>query len=188
PTFFDLSASGDTALTTFDGVDAVFAQDTVRGTGNGRRGSDGLAVNALNEQPLTLGIDWANNGCGLNGNLASTVDGETPVGSCTGAHKTVWTTAWPDCDDAGGPCVLPDHDDEPMTVDVALDGSLLNQPPIATAGADQTVECTSPGGASFTLNGSASDPDQNATLASWRARSPSGPERGQAAVARQAAV
>ena len=48
PTFFDLSASGDTALTTLDGVDAVFAQDTVRGTGNGRRGHDGLAVNALN--------------------------------------------------------------------------------------------------------------------------------------------
>jgi len=41
PTFFDLSASGDTALTTLDGVDAVFAQDTVRGTGNGRRGAMG---------------------------------------------------------------------------------------------------------------------------------------------------
>jgi hypothetical protein len=185
PTFFDLSASGDTALTTFDGVAAVFARDTVRGTGNGRRGSDGLAVNALNEQPLTLGIDWANNGCGLNGNLASTVDGETPVGSCDGDHSTVCTKDSPDCDDAGGPCVLPDHDDEPMTVDVALDGSLLNQPPLPTAGADQTVECTSTSGASFTLNGSASDPDQNATLASWRAGSRSGPEVGQTLVSQQ---
>jgi hypothetical protein len=185
PTFFDLSASGDTALTTFDGVGAVFAQDTVRGTGNGRRGSDGLAVNALNEQPLTLGVDWANNGCGLNGNLASTVDGETPVGTCDGDHKTVCTKDSPDCDDAGGPCVLPAHDDEPMTVDVALDGSLLNQPPLATAGADQTVECTSTNGASFTLNGSASDPDQNATLASWRAGSRSSPEVGQTLVSQQ---
>src|SRR5262249_57670683 len=65
PTFFDLSASGDTALTTLDGVDAVFAQDTVRGTGNGRRGHDGLAVNSLNQQPLTLGVDWVNQACGL---------------------------------------------------------------------------------------------------------------------------
>src|SRR5262245_58425688 len=76
PTFFDLSASGDTSLTTLSGVDAVFVQNTVRGTGNGRRGDDGLAVNALNEQPLTLGVDWAARECGLNGNLASTVDGE----------------------------------------------------------------------------------------------------------------
>src|SRR5262249_39786625 len=71
PTFFDLSASGDTSLTTLDGVDAVFADDTVRGTGNGRRGGDGLAVNALNQKPLTLGIDWDAHLCDLNGNLAS---------------------------------------------------------------------------------------------------------------------
>jgi len=185
PTFFDLSASGDTALTTLDGVDAVFAQNTVRGTGNGRRGDDGLAVNALNEQPLTLGVDWAARECGLNGNLASTVDGETPVGTCDGDHRTLCTADSPDCDDAGGPCVLPDHDDEPMTVDVALAGSLLNQPPTATAGADQTVECTSTAGASFTLNGSATDADQNVALASWRSGSRIGPEVGQSLVSEQ---
>ena len=84
PTFFDLSAAGDTALTTLSGVGAVFAEDTVRGTGNGRRGDDGLAVNALNHQPLNLGIDWAAHLCDLNGNLASTVDGETPSGPATG--------------------------------------------------------------------------------------------------------
>src|SRR5262249_24113122 len=146
---------------------------------------DGLAVNSLNQQPLTLGVDWANQGCGLNGNLASTVDGETPVGTCDGDHSIVCTNDSPDCDDAGGPCVLPDHDDQPMTVDVALDRSLLNQPPLATAGADQTIECTSPAGATFTLNGSATDPDQNATLASWRAGGRSGPEVGQTLVSQQ---
>ena len=185
PTFFDLSASADTSLTTLSGVDAVFGEDTVRGTGNGRRGSDGLAVNALNTQPLTLGVDWANNGCDLNGNLASTVDGENPVGTCDGDHSTVCTKDSPDCDKPGGPCVIPDHDDEPLTVDVALAGTLLNQPPTATAGADQTVECTSTSGASFTLNGSATDPDQNATLASWRAGSRTGPEVGQTLVSQQ---
>src|SRR5262245_26688130 len=185
PTFFDLSASGDTALTTLSGIDAVFAQNTVRGTGNGRRGDDGLAVNALNEQPLTLGVDWATHDCGLNGNLASTVDGETPVGTCDGDHRTLCTADSPDCDDPGGPCVFPDHDDEPMTVDVALDGSLLNQPPTAAAGADQTVECTSPAGASFTLNGSAIDADENVALASWRLGSRIGPEVGQTLVSEQ---
>jgi len=185
PTFFDLSASGDTSLTTLNGVDAVFAEDTVRGTGNGRRGHDGLAVNALNQKPLTLGIDWAGHQCDLNGNLASTVDGETPVGTCDGDHRTVCTVDSPDCDDAGGPCVIPDHDDEPMTVDVVLAGSLVNQPPTATAGADQTVECTSTTGASFTLSGTVTDADQNFALASWRSGSRVGPEVGQTLVSQQ---
>jgi hypothetical protein len=185
PTFFDLSAAGDTTLTTLDGVDAVFTQNSVRGTGNGRRGSDGLAVNALNEQPLTLGIDWVNQGCDLNGNLASTVDGENPVGTCDGDPRTPCTADSPDCDDPGGPCVFPDHDVEPMSVNVALAGSLVNQPPTATAGADQTVECTSTAGASFILDGSTTDPDQNATLASWRAGSRTGPEVGETLVSEQ---
>ena len=70
-------------------------------------------------------------------------------------------------------------------VDVALAGALVNQPPAAAAGADQTVECTSTAGASFTLNGGATDPDQNFALASWRAGSRIGPEVGQDLVAAQ---
>src|SRR5262245_48605958 len=185
PTFFDLSASGDTSLTTLSGIDAVFGEDTVRGTGNGRRGDDGLAVNALNQQPLTLGVDWASHECNLNGNLASTVDGENPDGTCAGDESTPCTADSPDCDDAGGPCVFEEKDVEEMTVNVVLDGSLVNQPPIAAAGADQTVECTSTAGASFTLDGSAIDPDQNVAIASWRAGSRIGPEVGQTLVSEQ---
>ena len=51
-------------------------------------------------------------------------------------------------------------------MNVALAGSLVNQPPTATAGADQTVVCTSTAGASFTLNGSATDPHENVAIAS----------------------
>jgi hypothetical protein len=176
PTFHDLSASADTSLATLDGVNAVFAEDTVGGTGNGRRGTTGLSVSALNQQPLTLGVDWAAHACDLNGNVASTVDGEVPDGTCEGDDSIPCTADSPDCDDVGGPCNLEDQDLEPMTVNVSLAGSLVNQPPAAASGADQTVECTSTAGATFTLQGSATDPDQNVALTSWRAGSRIGPE------------
>jgi hypothetical protein len=181
PTFSDLSATGhsrsDTALV---GLDATFAEDTVEGTGNGRRGSNGLAVTALNQSPLVLGIDWVGKVCDLTGDLASTVDGENPDGTCEGDGTTPCTMDSPDCDDVGGPCVFEAEDTEEMTVDVALTGSLVNQPPTAAAGADQTLECTSTAGASFTLDGAASsDPDQDIALVSWRAGSRTGTEVGQ---------
>src|SRR5262249_13904447 len=48
-----------------------------------------------------------------------------------------------------------------------------------------TVEGASPAGASFTLNGSATDPDQNVTRASWRTGSRIGTEVGQTLVSQQ---
>ena len=62
-----------------------------------------------------------------------------------------------------------------VNVDVALDGVLLNQPPRANAGADQTVECSSPQGAPVTLNASLSaDPDNNIAFFVWRRGSENG--------------
>jgi len=43
----------------------------------------------------------------------------------------------------------------------------LNRDPVANAGADQTVECTSPAGASVTLQGSGSDPDEDELTFTW---------------------
>jgi hypothetical protein len=88
----------------------------------------------------------------------------------------------------GGVCKLPPADSEQMSVTVTLlDGDLVNQPPSAAAGADQTVECTSTAGASFVLNGrGSSDPDANLALASWRAGSRTGSEVANALVSVQA--
>jgi hypothetical protein len=181
PTFSDLSASGHSrSNTALLGIDATFAEDSLEGTGNGRRGTNGLAVNALNQTPVVLGIDWAGRACDFTGDLASTVDGENPDGTCEGDGTTLCTADSPDCDDVGGPCVFEAVDTEAMTIEVALSGTLVNQPPTAAAGADQTLECTSTTGASFTLNGSASsDPDQDISLVSWRAGGRTGNEVGQ---------
>jgi hypothetical protein len=181
PTFSDLSAAGQSRFDTpLVGFDATFMEDSIEGTGNGRRGSNGLAVNALNQSPLVLGVDWINHACDLNGDLASTVDGENPDGKCEGDGTTLCTMDSPDCDAVGGPCVFDMDDIEDMSVYVALAGSLVNQPPAAAAGADQTIECTSPAGASFTLDGTASsDPNQDISLISWRAGDRIGPEVGQ---------
>jgi len=46
-------------------------------------------------------------------------------------------------------------------------GRIVNRPPVASAPASQAVECTSPGGASATLTGSANDPDGDIVARTW---------------------
>ena len=59
-----------------------------------------------------------------------------------------------------------------VTMTANLQGRLVNQPPKAMAGDDQTgddaVECSQPGGATFNLDGSqSSDPDNNIVSFVW---------------------
>ena len=55
-----------------------------------------------------------------------------------------------------------------LEVAVSLHGTLVNQPPVANAGADQTVECSSSTGAQITLDGTgSSDPDNDIVAALW---------------------
>src|SRR5262249_61597941 len=103
-----------------------------------------------NPEPLRLGLDWGARLCDLHGNLASTVDGENPDGTCAGDGATPCTADSPDCDDVGGPCEFADDDTQEMTVDVSADGTLMNQPPSAAAGPRPPVPGTSPRGAPLT--------------------------------------
>jgi hypothetical protein len=65
------------------------------------------------------------------------------------------------------------------SVGVSLAGAIVNEPPTADAGGTESVECTSAGGASVTLDATGStDPDDNITLYVWRSGSRGGDEIG----------
>jgi len=179
PTFTDLSATGrGLEPAVHAGGEISYPAHAAAGTGNGRRltdfltNSSNLAVDARNSEPLDFGIDWTARQCDMVGSVAGAV-GDDSV--CAGDGTTPCAADSPDCDAVGGPCTLPD-DTEQMQVDVALAGAIVNQPPTAVAGPDRNVECTSPAGAPFALDGrGSSDPDQNLALASWREDSRIGP-------------
>jgi hypothetical protein len=74
--------------------------------------------------------------------------------------------------------------DETLGADVSVSGDILNEPPRADAGPDQSVECTSSAGATALLDGSASsDPEANLVRLSWTRDSRSGAKIGTGATA-----
>jgi len=175
PHFGDLNSSArglETAL--LDAGLASFAPASVAGSLSGRRigEAEGLSVDATNDEPLDVGVDFIGRTCTVDGGLALGVGND---GLCEADGTTPCATD-ADCAAVGGVCILPPGT-APMRADVVLGGKLVNQPPAANAGADQTIECTSTAGASFLLDGNgSSDPDQNIVVASWRAGSRTGPE------------
>jgi hypothetical protein len=185
PTFSNLVQAGNSGLTaaTVDSLGiATLPKNSTAGVGRGQRGSnEPLAFEGGNEAPLDLTADWAGFACALNGNLSSDADTEDPDGFCDDG-TTACRADSPDCDGiGGGTCTLAAGSSDPVVVNVALSGVLVNQPPTANAGGDQTVECTSPAGARFVLDGTASsDPDGAADIrvVSWRQGQRMGPEVG----------
>jgi hypothetical protein len=154
PKFVDLGVSGATepnavALGPFLGF---FIGDVRPGTAltsaRGRRSgsSDSLVAVFRNTQSVALGVSWDGKACRLSGPLIGQITGDKDEGTLD------------------------------LHVDVELTGVIVNQPPVANAGADQTVECTSPEGAPITLNGSGSaDADNNIAFYTWRRGSDTGP-------------
>ena len=98
-----------------------------------------------NTQAIALAVNWENGTCRLSGDLGGAVQGEQNDGTLN------------------------------VSVGVALDGVIRNQPPRANAGANQTVECSSPQGSPVTLNASlTTDPDNNVAFFAWRRGSENG--------------
>jgi hypothetical protein len=182
PVFRELAASG-TGLEAAqsDTGGATFDTDQVAGAGLGRRGGRGLGIGAKNPEPLDLGVDWIGRTCDVHGTLAA---GTGDDGLCEADGTTPCATD-DDCVAVGGVCVLPPPTDQ-MQVTLDLFGQIVNEPPLAAAGADQDVECTSPDGASFALDGrGTSDADANLALSVWREGTRTGPELGRTPVVTQ---
>jgi hypothetical protein len=113
----------------------------------GRRSTEVNRTVALfkNTQSIAVAVNWENGTCRLSGPLGGADEGEANDGTLN------------------------------VDVDVQLDGVIVNQPPRANAGANQTVECSSPQGSPVTLNASLStDPDSNIAFFTWRRGSENG--------------
>ena len=126
--------------------------NSVRGRREGKQ--EAVAMHGRNGGPLNFAVDWENKRCLLDGGF---------IGGTGGVE-----------DDDGN--VIADVEVH-MTVGGQTDllSQMVNQPPRANAGADQTLECTSPEGAPVTLNaGGSTDADGNIAFYVWRHGSSAG--------------
>jgi hypothetical protein len=164
PTFVDLALSGASQpmaldLGPFPPFDTLHVgslpSDATLNSGRGRRSSSPNHVVAVggNAGPLDVAVDWVNKRCLIDGDfLAQVEDDDGNIASI----RFVIT--------AGG-------------LDETL-SRIVNQPPRASAGPDQTVECTAPE-TPVTLSAAGStDADGNIAFHVWRRGSETGPHVG----------
>jgi hypothetical protein len=184
-TFSHLVGAGDT----MPGGELQLASDGsgalgIGSTSNSARGQrdDGrvLALAGGNTDAVDVGVDWqpgAAVGCQLSGALIGTVNPEesrcenAPFALCT-SDPTVCgsdrSCTGSDNMDGTFVCQCVKVGSTGATVSLNVQGLLVNQPPTAAAGADQTVECNMANAASFTLDGSGSqDPDGDLAVFRW---------------------
>ena len=187
-TFQDLSAFGASlpggeVLLTPAGTGAV-ARNSLAVAARGRRGSDTRGVSGTNDDVVNLTVGWgAPAMCSLKGALLGAADPELKRCESAGPDADKVCAADADCTSdpacSDGVCNCQPLGDVNLTLALDLEGPIVNQPPTANGGPDQTIECNLPGRARFTLDGTAStDPDANIRLVSWRAGSRTGAEVG----------
>ena len=185
-TFHDLggvgeTSAGDDALLSPSG-DGSFARDAAGVSAQGRRGSQLNGLATTNDDPVDVNVGWGEPAptCRINGRLIGSVDPELKRCENAGPDANKICEDDSDCaqDDAcsGKVCNCLAQGDADLSLSLDVSGDILNQPPTADAGADQTVECATAGVTNIILDASASsDPDANIALFSWTRGARTGP-------------
>jgi hypothetical protein len=170
-TFTQLSGVGEsTSSATLDhGAGAFGFESTVNWVrGHHNESNTTTALLGRNVDPITVGLgNWQPGGvCTVQGNLVGTANPRNVCSEGPRAGATCGSAA--DCGVCSGhPCACSPLSDG-VTMGVNLRGTLVNQPPTAVAGPDQTVECNDTGRGAFFLDATASgDPDNNVTFWGW---------------------
>jgi hypothetical protein len=184
-TFTDLASVGGSLAGQEAGLGAggagQFAPGATLSTGRGRRDAQVRSVVTPNLDPLAVEADFTPGAatCRIHGDLAGTADPEAK--RCQNDASVACTTDADcpgDCTEAGTCPCLP-IESAPVNFAIDVSGSIVNQPPTANAGLDQTAECSITGGARVVLDGSASsDPDGNIADERWFRGTRAGPLAG----------
>lgn len=183
-TFSDLGAisqtlPGQEATLSSSGT-GLFAPGSNGLAAHGRSGSDEQAVVGANSDALAITVDWSAANCRVSGALIGAADPE--LFRCENAGPfaneicvdDAACGADPVCSD--GVCNCVQVTDVGLTMAMTVEGPIINQPPRANAGVDQTVECNQSGGAQLELDGSGStDPDSNLASFTWFSGTRAGP-------------
>ena len=188
-TFRDLGGIGETsagneALLSPTG-DGSFARDAAGVSAQGRRGSQLNGLATTNDDPVDVQVGWDQPAptCRVNGRLIGSVDPELKRCENAGPDANKICEDDADCaqdDDCSDKvCNCEATGDTGVSLSLDVTGDILNQPPTADAGAEQTVECVNAAVTHIVLDASASsDPDANIALYSWRLGTRTGQEVG----------
>jgi len=180
------SGTGSQAVISPSG-DGTFAPSSLDVAGQGSRGGGDLrGLVTTNDEPIDVNVGWNQSApkCKVQGTLVGSVDPE--LKRCAmGPHAGDVCDDDTQCADQSqscpGCCQSVSNQDFSIGLDVA--GDVVNQPPTAEAGPDQTVECTAAAVTNVVLDGSGStDADGNITVYSWLRGNRVGDEVGSAPI------
>ena len=167
------TSAGNDALLSPTG-DGSFLRNAAGVSAQGRRDNQLNGLATTNDDPVDVNVGWGDPAptCRVNGRLIGSVDPELKRCENAGpdANKICQTDA--DCrqDDACSDkvCNCLAQGDADLSLSLDVSGDILNQPPTADAGAEQTVECANAAVTNVVLDATAStDPDNNIALYSW---------------------
>ena len=167
------------------GGDGTFAPQSLGAAAQGRRDTDHLqGLFAANDDPVKINVGWGQSVpmCSVHGTLNGQGDPELKRcdgGADAGKICQADSDCAPDSSCPNGVCACAssvETGDLSLTLDLE-NGTILNQPPTADAGPDQTVECNAAAVTNAVLDGSgSSDPDGDIAFYSWRRGSRIGDE------------